>query len=248
VAGGDPLQDGIREDAGAPLRAPERPVGEDPDAPVAAVLGDAVQEVVVAPGGELHLHRRDRHDLLRLPDLAHRHVREPDLRDEPLAAESRQGAHARGKGDTRVGGVELVEGQALDAQGAEARFAGGDEVPRPAVRDPASARASEPALRRHRDRRSFPRPAPERPRDQPLVVADLALVAAIDVRGVQEAHPRVERFVEEGDRPLVVAVGGGGEPHAAEGGRDEPRAPRDGRHGGLTDAHLPFPHRGFAPG
>ena len=129
-------------------------------------------------------------------------------------------AHAGGERRPRVGRVELVEVDALDAEGAPARLAGGGQVARAAVRHPAAARAgSSPPLVATRTARRVAAPGRERARDQPLVVAGVARVQAVGVGGVEQGDAGVEGRVQRRERAGVVAVRLGREPHAADGQR-----------------------------
>jgi hypothetical protein len=47
-------------------------------------------------------------------------------------------------------------------------------------------------------------------------VADLTLVAAVGVSGVEDSRPRGDRCANDGDRALLVTVGRRGQPHAAK--------------------------------
>ena len=122
--------------------------------------------------------------------------------DLALAPESRELAHAVLEAHVRVGGVELVDADAVDAEGDEARLAGLAQVLGPGVARPGSAGPLEASLRGHDDRGR--RLLAQGPRDEALVVSDVAVVEAVDVGGVDQGDAGVERRVDRAD-PLVLA-------------------------------------------
>ena len=87
---------------------------------------------------------------------------------------------------------------------------------RAAVRHPLTVWPGETTLRGDDHPRSVTGPGGQRARDEPLVVSDVALVRAVAVGGVEERDAGVERGVHDGDRPVVVAAGRGGQAHAAD--------------------------------
>jgi hypothetical protein len=115
--------------------------------------------------------------------------------------------------------MELVQGDPLHAERTAARVAGGDEVARAAVGDPAPSGPGQPALGREHHPRAVSRPFRQGPRDQPLVVAGLGLVAGVGVGGVEQGDARIEGGVQGCRRAPVVPVGIRGQPHAAGGQR-----------------------------
>ena len=65
-------------------------------------------------------------------------------------------------------------------------------------------------------RRCRPRdPCRERPRDEPFVVTGLAVVPAVRVGRIEKGRAGIERGVQHGGRPGLVAVALGRQPHAA---------------------------------
>ncbi|MDB4959569.1 MAG: hypothetical protein JWO36_7138 [Myxococcales bacterium] len=74
------------------------------------------------------------------------------------------------------------------------------EVLRASVGDPRATWTLEPTLRHHADRSAL-----DRHRDQALVVADLAVVVRIGIRGVEHVDARIEGSRQHGQRPRLVA-------------------------------------------
>ena len=126
----------------SPLGPADRAIGEQGDVVRDAVLGHAAQDVVVLPDAQLDLHRGDLGDAPRLLDLADGDIAEADRLDAPVPLQRRQRADARRQRRSRIEGMELIEMDALDAERAAARVAGGGEVLRPAVGCPAPVRAA----------------------------------------------------------------------------------------------------------
>ena len=153
---------------------------------------------------------------LRLLDLTHVHVAEADALDEPFVPERVQRTHARGQRRTRIRRVKLIQMNALHAERTQACFARGTQMASLSVRHPLAIRSSQAAFRRNDDARAVTAPACQRPRDEPLVVADVVIVQAIGVGGVEERDAAVECGVQELDRARLVAIGLSGQPHAPE--------------------------------
>src|SRR5262245_35608626 len=105
----------------------ERPMCEQADAVSEAVLWHAAPQVAVLEDAHLHLDGADLRDLSAFLQLSEGDVAEADCRDLALALQRPQRAHARGEGRARVGRVQLVEIDALDAQGTPAALAGCDQ-------------------------------------------------------------------------------------------------------------------------
>src|SRR5438034_7391851 len=101
----------------------------------------------------------------------------------------------------------LVESDSIDAQRAQARFAGGAQVNAAAVGDPAPSGPGQAALGGDDDPRSIAAPRGERARDQALVVAGLLVVPAIRVGGVDKRDAGIERRVQHRDTAIPAAVG-----------------------------------------
>jgi hypothetical protein len=229
VALGDLPQERVLLDAPRARHSAQRAVREQQEALGLAPLGDPAAQRLVLPGAQLDLDGRDLGDAQRFLELAGRHVAEPDALHQPVATQGGQRAHAGGERHPRVRSVELVEVDALDPQRAQARLARAGQVPGPAVGDPAAVGAGQAALGRDPDARPVARPGRERPGDQPLVVARLALVERVRVGRVEERDPGVERRVERGQAARLVPAWIRGEAHAPdrEGGlRHGPRLPR----------------------
>ena len=88
---------------------------------------DAAQKAVVVPHAQLDLHRSYLGDLLRLLDLRHVDVAQPDAFDPAIALERGQCADARRQRRSRIGCVQLIQLDALDAERPPARLARGDQ-------------------------------------------------------------------------------------------------------------------------
>ena len=162
------------------------------------------------------LHGRDRRDRLCLADLGDAHVRKPDPPDLPLLPQALELSDTLRQRNLGIRRVELVQRQPLDPQGPERPLGGGAQVRRTAVLIPCAAVAHDAALGGDRHRTAVTAPARERLGDQALVVADLGLVEAVGVGGIDQRDARVERGVNDADglrlgRPAI----GDGEVHSA---------------------------------
>ena len=186
----------LARDRVALARASERTVREQRNAFRHAASRDAVPQVVVAQDAELDLHRADRRVPQRFLELPQGDVAEADPLDEPVALERDERANAGGERRARVRRVELVEEQALHAEGAPAGLARRDQRSRATVGHPAAAGTGEAALRRDADPRAVAAPGGERARDQPLVVPDLGRVEAVRVGRVEKVDAGVEGCVQ----------------------------------------------------
>ena len=146
------------------------------------------------------LDARDGYDCARRVDLANADVRQPDVSDLALLAEARERAHALRERHGGVGRVQLID---VDAAHPE-RAAGSARTPREVlglrVAGPRAIGAPEAALCRDDDLLLPPR---KRARDESLVVADVVVVEAVDVGGVEErdARRRTPRAGRESSRP-----------------------------------------------
>ena len=167
-------------------------------------LGDAAQDAFVVPDAELHLHGGDLGDPPGLFDLSHRDVTEADARDQAVALQPGERPHAGRERRTRIGRVQLIQIDPIDAEGAPARLARRNEVPRTAVRDPLSPRAGQAAFGGDQDARTIAAPGGERSRDQPFVVAGLLGIAAVGIGGVEEVDAFVKGRVQHADRARLV--------------------------------------------
>ena len=186
-----------REPSGA-LDPAQRAVGEHADAALHALADQTAAQRTVLPRIQLDLHRG------------------ADLGDPAVALQRRESANAGRERHPRIGRVQLVEVDALDAESAPAGGARGGEVARPPVRNPAAAGAREPALGSNAHARGVARPARERAGDEPLVVAELAVARRVDVGGVEQGDAGVECRVQHGDGARLVDVARR-QPHAADG-------------------------------
>ena len=203
------------------LAPAERAVGQEPDLVADAVLHHAAQDGAVVPHAQLVLHGVDVGDAPRLLDLADGDVAQPDRLDQPCALQRRQRAHARRQRHAWIDGVELVEIDRVDAEGAATALARLGEVFGPAIGLPSAVRPRDAALGRDGETRAIAGPAPDRPRQQPLVVAEVLVRPAIRVGRVEEGDAGVQRRMQHRHGSLVVASRVGREAHAADG--DHPK-------------------------
>ena len=139
----------------------------------------------------------------------------------PARLQRRQRAHARRQRHARIDDVELVEIDRVDAEGAATALARRGQVLGPAVGLPAAVRPREAALGGHGEARAIAGPAADRPREQPLVVAEVVVGPAVGVGGVEEGDAGVERGVQHRYGSLVVAIRVGRQAHAADGDHGE---------------------------
>jgi hypothetical protein len=112
--------------------------------------------------------------------------------------------------------VQLIQIDHVHTERSPARFAGLAQVPGAAFVHPCSMRASKPSLRRNFNGRPVAGPPPQCIGDQLLVMSDVAFVVAVRVGGVQQPCARVQRRLNDGHGPVVIALGGGGKAHASE--------------------------------
>ena len=197
-------------------RAAERAIGNQLDAVRDAVLHHAVQQVLVVPDAQLHLHCGDLGDAPGLLDLADVDVAQAHTLDEALVLQRGERSHAGGERRPRIRRVELIEIDAISSQRPQAGFAGGTQVTRPSVRYPISLRPSQASFGGDDDSRAIAVPAGEGAGDESLVVAALRIVQAVSVRCVEETDSAVERRVQYVDAACLVAIPLGGEPHTAD--------------------------------
>ncbi len=178
----------------------DRAVGQEAYPTVSTILNDTRLKRLAKEGAQPILNR-DHLDLLtRGPNLRDGDVGEPKPADLSLALQLGQRPDALSEGHRRIRRVELIEVDALAAEGLERSLTGGPEVRGTPVPFPAPARPSNPALGGHERHLASARPGRERLRDQPLVVADVPIVEAVDVGGVDQGHPGVQRGVKHADR------------------------------------------------
>src|SRR6185436_16714616 len=114
------------------------------------------------------------------------------------------------------GCMQLIEVNALYTERAKAGFARSAQMASLPVWHPLAIRSTQAAFRRDNDARAVTSPACQRTRDEPLVVADVVIVQAIDVRGVEEGDAAVECRVQEFDRACLIAILFGRQPHTPE--------------------------------
>src|SRR4030095_1657007 len=100
---------------------------------------------------QLDLDGIDLRDAPRLLDLSHVHVAQADRVDQSVAFQGCERANARRQWCPRIGRMELIERDAIEAERLAACFARGNEVPRGAGGDAVALRAPQPTLRRHDD-------------------------------------------------------------------------------------------------
>ena len=98
---------------------------------------------VVVPDAQLDLHGGDLRDAPRFLDLSDVHVAETDRLDQRRRVSERASARTLvDKRRSRIGRVELIEMDAVDAERAPAGLARGDEMTRAPVRDPVAPAAA----------------------------------------------------------------------------------------------------------
>ncbi len=200
-----------------PLRSTDRAIREQRDAVRDAVLGHAVQDVVVLPDAQLDLNRRDLGDASGLFDLTDVHIAEANRLDVPVPFERRERADAGCERRSRIGGVQLVQVDALDAERPPARLAGCDEVSRPPVGCPPAVGPRESTFGGDSNARAIAGPGRDGASDQPLVVPDVVRIEAVGVGRVEEREAGIERRVQNAHRPRIIALAVGRQAHAANG-------------------------------
>src|SRR4030095_4782506 len=99
-------------------------------------------------------------------------VAEADVLHEAIAPERVERTHAGGKRRPRVGGVQLIEMDAIDDERLQAGFAGREEMTCAAIGDPVALRSGEAALRGDADPRPISSPRRKCAGDQTFVVSD----------------------------------------------------------------------------
>ena len=212
-----------RVDVGGAARladAAERRPGQERDASPGARLDLALGQRRRVAERQLVLDRDDLGDAERLLELVDVAVGEADPAHLALVLELLEGADGLGVGDVRVGAVVLVEVDAVGAERLQARLARLTDVLGAAVDLPCAAGADVAGLGGDDD---VVVAAVQRLGDQPLVVADLALVAGVGVGGVDQVDAGVERGVDRADRLLLGRPAGEGHRHRAESdGEDVP--------------------------
>lgn len=112
--------------------------------------------------------------------------------------------------------MQLIEGNPADVERAQARLAGGDQRARASVGNPLPVRSRQAALGRDANRRRVAAPRFQRAGEQPFVVSDLGVVAAIGVRCVDGHDAGVERRMQDVYRSILVAIRRGRQAHASE--------------------------------
>jgi hypothetical protein len=196
--------------------AAQRGVGQHRDAAARAQLDDAAAQRRVVARTDRDLDRGDRQQRQRLLELPAIDVADADGEGRAAVDDGGHGAQAGRQRHPRIGRVQEPDvrrpaerggaGLGVGAQGASA-----------AVGSPAAALARHAALGDDADAGAQPGiRRGERACDQPLVVAEVVLAAAVGARGVEQRDAGVERRGEGRQRPVVVAVGVGREAHAAE--------------------------------
>ena len=137
----------------------------------------------------------------------------------------------RGRGRGRSGARRAPRGSPRSRRGSPSR----------------GRRGASAAVARHPAFRHDPRPlagarASERTGQQPLVVAELGLVAAVRARSVEHGDSRVGRRRDRRERALLVAVLVGGEAHAAEADAELRRIVEPGRRGQARRGYVQAVH------
>ena len=92
-----------------PSAAAKRPMGDELDAMCDAVFDNAIEQVLVVPHAQLHLHRGDVGDAPRFVDLADLHVAQPDALDEPLVFECGERAQCCRERHAWVRRMQLIQ-------------------------------------------------------------------------------------------------------------------------------------------
>jgi len=197
VSRGNVAQHSVARGSAPTALAAERPMREDRDVVREAILDHAAEDRVVAPHAELDLDGRDRRDGARLLDLPDVDVAQANRLDEPVAPQCLERTGARRQRRARIGRVQLIEVDAIDAERPPARLARGDEMARTAIGDPASLRTSQTALGGDTDARAIAVPAAEGARNQPLVVSGVVRIEAVRIGGVEERHAGIQCRVKD---------------------------------------------------
>jgi hypothetical protein len=174
----------------------------------------------------LHRHEPSAEDLVREVDLGDVRVRDARELDDALVEQVADRAHGVRVRHARVGAVELVEADRVDAEPAGRGLHGLLQVLGSAVLGPrAVARSQVAALRGDEHVGRVAAPRAERAGDELLVVADLVGVEVVRVGGVDEGHAGLEGGVDGRDRPGLVGPPLDRHRHAAESdGADRARA------------------------
>ena len=200
------VQNRIGGSTGEGLSTAERAIRQQAQPVLEAVARNAAQKVLVMPQAQLDLNRVDLGDAPRFFDLPDGHVAEADGADAAVTLEGGERAHAGRKRHARVGAVELIQGDAIDAECTAAGLAGCDQMPGAAVGLPPSIGPDDAPFGGDRHARAIPRPCRQGACDETLVVAPLGLVPAVRIRGVEQSHASVEGGVQSGDGGRLVAV------------------------------------------
>jgi hypothetical protein len=201
----------------------KRAIRDQLDPVLDAVAHDAVQEVLVVPHAQLHLHRRNRGDAPRLLDLTDIHVAQTHALDEPFVLQHGERPHAGGEGRSRVHGMQLIQVDPFDVERPQARFTGGAQVTRFPVRHPLAVWPCQTAFGGDDDAGAVAGPQVQRACDEVLVVTDVGIVPAVGVGRIEKRDTLVERGTQHLDAARLVAlatslvaVAFGREPHAAD--------------------------------
>ncbi len=110
-----------------------------------------------------------------------------------------QRAHAVHKRDPRVGRMQLVQIDAVYVQGSQRSLASCLQVVWPGVSLPSALGTRQAPFRRQHDAVARATPAPERLGEQPLIVPDVIVVEAVDVRCIQQHGATLQRAVNRPD-------------------------------------------------
>ena len=202
------IGDRARQEAAA-----ERAVGDEPDAELGAEVEQRVLRVA-GPERVLGLQRRHRVRRVRADDRRRRRFADAEMADLALGDQPRHGAHRVLDGHGRIDAVDVVEIDHLDLEPPQAGLACLDDVLGTAIgRRRATRRTDIAELGGEHD---LIAPSLDGPADELLVHA-----VPVDVGGVDQVDPALERAVQARDHGIGarLAVDGRAE---ADGGHLEP--------------------------
>ena len=173
------------ESAGA-ARSAQRRVRDQRDPELLAALDHAAAQRAIIVHAQRHLDGGDRGEGERFVELVAVDVGNPDPRHQALVEQARERADGGAPRRPVVGRVDQVQVDREAVERGQARLAVAQDRLRATVRDPGAARAGHAALGDDPPTGARGR---QRPRQQPLVVAELRLAAAVRVRGVEHGDP-----------------------------------------------------------
>ena len=185
-------------------------VGEKGDVVFAAVVRDVDRFAKV--GIETVLHRLHVDDPLRPLDLRDRDIRQSDVLALSFALQRRECLDAFLQSDRRIDGVKLVEPNLFDCERSQTLLARFAYVLGRSIARPRTARATQSRFRADVNIIAI---ANDRG-DEALVVADVVVVEAVDVGGVDEVHAGVDHRLNDAPSLLFRRTPLNGERHSAE--------------------------------